>query len=101
MEVSERLRALEAENRLLREGLAAIVNVCGGGDGGGDAPPDRTRGIVSADNDVAASTQSPPSSLFALGVDVCVFVFSCLCVFRETPLTLPAAQIGRWIADPS
>ena len=69
MEVSERLRALEAENRLLREGLAAIVNVCGGGDGGGDAPPDRTRGIVSADNDVAASTQSQPSSSFTLGVD--------------------------------
>ena len=28
MELSERVRTLEAENRLLRGGLAAIVNVC-------------------------------------------------------------------------
>ena len=66
-----------------------------GGDGGVGTPPSSRGG------ELAASTQSPPSFLFALGVDVCVFVFSCLCVFRETPLTLLAAQMGRWIADPS
>ena len=61
MERLERVRAFEAENRFLRGGLAAIVEVCKGGDGGGDAPPERENElgvqIVSAGNGVAGPSQ--------------------------------------------
>ena len=49
------VRALEAENRLFRQGLAENSKVSNGGDGGGDAAPERARELgvetVSADND--------------------------------------------------
>ena len=70
MELLERVRTLEAENRLLRGGLAAIVNVCEGGDEGGDMSLERTRGSVSSLHKAPRS----PSVLTILAACLCLFV---------------------------
>ena len=90
MDLWQRVGMLEVDKRPLPTRLAAI-QVHQGADGGGDAPPERARGlgleIVSAHSDVGASIQLPPSSPFALSLDdsLCLSLYfrTCWCLVRH------------------